>query len=115
MGDTIPPGETNIATEGGQHFGFPWFGGGQTRTNEYKDDTPPSGIVHPVMEHDAHAADMGAVFYTGKMFLEAYQEGYFWAQHGSWKELILLVLELCGYQLKMDNLLVIQSHLLRVG
>ena len=50
MGDTIPPGETNIATEGGQHFGFPWFGGGQTRTNEYKDDTPPSGIVHPVMD-----------------------------------------------------------------
>ena len=84
MGDTIPPGETNIATESGQHFGFPWFGGGQTRTNEYKDDTPPAGIVHPVMEHDAHAADMGAVFYTGKMFPKAYQEGYFWAQHGSW-------------------------------
>ena len=88
LGDTIPPGETNIATESGQHFGFPWFGGGQTRTNEYKDDTPPSGIVHPVMEHDAHAADMGAVFYTEKCS-QSYQEGYFWRSMVLGIELIL--------------------------
>ena len=37
MGDLIPAGETNRVTEQGQHFGFPWFGGGKTRTNEYKD------------------------------------------------------------------------------
>jgi glucose/arabinose dehydrogenase len=84
MGDTIPPGETNISDKAGQHFGFPWYGGGKVRTAEYKDSTPPADAVFPVLEHDAHAADMGSVFYTGKMFPEQYRGGYFWAQHGSW-------------------------------
>ncbi|MCW5627132.1 MAG: PQQ-dependent sugar dehydrogenase [Burkholderiales bacterium] len=84
MGDTIPPGETNISTAVGQHFGFPWFGGGKIRTNEYKDSAPPANAVFPVLEHDAHAADMGALFYTGKQFPEKFRGGYFWAQHGSW-------------------------------
>jgi glucose/arabinose dehydrogenase len=84
MGDLIPPGETNRWTKVGQHFGFPWYGGGKVRTTEYKDSTPPADIVFPVAEHDAHAADMGAHFYTGKQFPTKYQGGYFWAQHGSW-------------------------------
>ena len=32
MGDDIPPGELNQITETGQHFGFPWFGGGHAAT-----------------------------------------------------------------------------------
>ncbi len=84
MGDTIPPGETNISTRAGQDFGFPWYGGGKVRTAEYKDSTAPADAVFPVLEHDAHAADMGATFYDGKQFPEVYRGGYFWAQHGSW-------------------------------
>jgi len=84
MGDTIPPGETNRLTKVGANFGFPWYGGGKVRTAEYKDATPPADAVFPVIEHDAHAADMGATFYSGKMFPEKYRGGYFWAQHGSW-------------------------------
>ena len=37
MGDDIPPGELNRADKPGMNFGFPWYGGGKTRTNEYKD------------------------------------------------------------------------------
>ena len=33
---------------------------------------------------DAHAADLGIVFYTGKKFPAKYQGGVFTAQHGSW-------------------------------
>ncbi len=84
MGDDIPPGELNRQTEAGQHFGHPWYGGGTVRTNEYKDDTPPEGIVHPAVETIAHAADLGMMFYTGRMFPEAYRNGIFSAQHGSW-------------------------------
>ena len=84
MGDTIPPGETNISTKAGQHFGFPWYGGGRIRTADYKNAIPPADAVFPVLEHDAHAADMGAMFYTGRQFPETYRGGYFWAQHGSW-------------------------------
>jgi glucose/arabinose dehydrogenase len=84
MGDDVPPGELNRATEAGQHFGFPWYGGGKIRTNEYKDSEPPADAVFPQVEQVAHAADLGLVFYTGKMFPAEYRGGIFSAQHGSW-------------------------------
>lgn len=84
MGDDIPPGEINRQTAMGQNFGFPWYGGGSTRTNEYKDDKPPADIVMPAVETIAHAADLGMMFYTGRMFPAQYRGGIFSAQHGSW-------------------------------
>ena len=84
MGDDIPPGELNKAPGMGYNYGHPWFGGGMTRTNEYKDETPPEGIVHPQVDMDAHAADLGMTFYSGKMFPAKYRGGIFVAQHGSW-------------------------------
>ncbi len=84
MGDDIPPGELNRATGPGQHFGFPWYGGGKVRTLEYQDSEPPADAVFPEVEMDAHAADLGMMFYTGKMFPAQYRGGVFSAQHGSW-------------------------------
>ena len=84
MGDTIPAGEMNQVTGPDQHFGFPWYGGGKTRTTEYKDSEPPAGAIFPQVEQDAHAADLGLSFYTGKQFPAKYQGGIFSAQHGSW-------------------------------
>ncbi len=84
MGDEIPPGELNRADRAGLHFGFPWYGGGKVRTVEYKDSEPPANVVFPQVEMDAHAADLGMSFYTGKQFPEKYRGGIFSAQHGSW-------------------------------
>ncbi|WP_346894445.1 PQQ-dependent sugar dehydrogenase [uncultured Roseibium sp.] len=84
MGDDIPPGEINHATAAGQNFGFPWYGGGHTRTNEYQNEEPPADVVFPAAEQVAHAADLGMKFYTGKMFPAKYQGAIFSAQHGSW-------------------------------
>ncbi|MEM9763518.1 MAG: PQQ-dependent sugar dehydrogenase, partial [Pseudomonadota bacterium] len=84
MGDDIPPGELNRQTEAGQHFGHPWYGGGTTRTNEYKGQEVPVDVVHPVVETVAHAADLGMVFYTGNQFPDKYKNAIFSAQHGSW-------------------------------
>ena len=84
MGDDIPPGELNRATKPGEHFGFPYYGGGKIRTNEYKDKEPPANVVFPQVEMTAHAADMGMIFYTGKMFPPKYQGGIISAEHGSW-------------------------------
>jgi glucose/arabinose dehydrogenase len=84
MGDTVPPGELNRATAAGQNFGFPWFGGGKVRTDEYKNSEPPAGTIPPQVEMDAHAADLGMHFYTGKQFPQKYRGGIFSAQHGSW-------------------------------
>ena len=85
MGDDIPPGELNRADKAGMHFGFPYFGGGKTRTNEYKDQQPPAEATFPQVEMAAHAADLGLMFYTGRMFPQKYRGGIFSAQHGSWK------------------------------
>ncbi len=84
MGDDIPPGELNRQTAAGQNFGFPWYGGGDTRTNEYAGETPPEGLVFPAVETVAHAADLGMEFYGGNMFPEKYKNAIFSAQHGSW-------------------------------
>ncbi len=84
MGDDIPPGEINRADEAGLDFGFPWFGGGHVRTNQYASETPPQGLVFPRVEEDAHAADLGMTFYRGDMFPEQYRGGIFSVQHGSW-------------------------------
>ncbi|WP_210202524.1 PQQ-dependent sugar dehydrogenase [Alsobacter soli] len=84
MGDKIPPGELNRATQPGQNFGFPWYGGGKVRTVEYKEDQVPQNVVFPQVEMDAHAADLGMTFYTGRMFPKKYQGAIFSAQHGSW-------------------------------
>jgi len=85
MGDDIPAGEINRATKAGQFFGYPWKQG-KTRITEYgydKDPLPPN-ITDPQVYMDAHAADLGMVFYTGRAFPAKYQGGIFSAQHGSW-------------------------------
>jgi glucose/arabinose dehydrogenase len=85
MGDLIPTGEINRATKPGQFFGYPWKQGA-TRITEfgYDKDPLPANITEPVVQTDAHAADLGLVFYTGKKFPAKYQGGLFSAQHGSW-------------------------------
>jgi glucose/arabinose dehydrogenase len=84
MGDEIPAGEINRAPKPGLNFGFPWFGGGKTRTEDYKGDTPPADVIFPEVEMPAHAADLGMHFYVGSQFPAKYKGGIFSAQHGSW-------------------------------
>jgi glucose/arabinose dehydrogenase len=83
-GDEIPAGEINRAPKPGLNFGFPWFGGGKTRTEDYKGDTPPADVIFPEVEMPAHAADLGMHFYVGSQFPAKYKGGIFSAQHGSW-------------------------------
>jgi glucose/arabinose dehydrogenase len=94
MGDEIPPGELdrvpleNGKLKTGMWYGFPWRGGGDTRTDEYKNTPIPKELeakyVKPEVEMIAHAADLGMMFYTGRMFPAKYHNAIFSAQHGSW-------------------------------
>jgi glucose/arabinose dehydrogenase len=88
MGDDQPPGELNRIASAGLDFGFPWYGGGKVRTNEYKNDTPPANAVFPQVEQAAHAADLGLIFYTGTMFPAKYRGAIFSTQHGSWNRTV---------------------------
>lgn len=85
MGDDIPKGEINRATQAGQFFGYPYIVS-ETRITEfgYDKDAIPAGAVKPQVMTDAHAADLGMVFYSGRQFPAKYQNGFFSAQHGSW-------------------------------
>ena len=88
MGDDIPPGELNRIDKPGLNFGFPWYGGGHTRTKEYASETPPADVVFPEVDQAPHAADLGLTFYTGSMFPAKYQGAIFSAQHGSWNRTV---------------------------
>jgi glucose/arabinose dehydrogenase len=103
MGDDIPPGEMNRIDKIGENFGFPWYGGGHTRTNEYKNDTPPADIVFPEVEQVAHAADLGLTFYTGDMFPAKYKGAIFSTQHGSWNRTVPVGARLMVTFLKDDG------------
>ena len=85
MGDDIPAGEINRADKPGLFFGYPWIQG-RTRITQYgydKDPLPPNVTPAEVLM-DAHAADLGMVFYTGSQFPPTYRGAIFSAQHGSW-------------------------------
>jgi glucose/arabinose dehydrogenase len=88
MGDEIPPGELNRVPKPGMWYGAPYYGGGSTRTDEYKNQAIPKELadlyVKPQVEMIAHAADLGMMFYTGKMFPAKYRNAVFNVQHGSW-------------------------------
>ncbi|WP_419797830.1 MAG: PQQ-dependent sugar dehydrogenase [Terasakiella sp.] len=83
MGDDIPADELNRAPVAGLHFGYPYFGGGQSRISDFINETPPANRP-PVHAFQAHVAPLGIEFYTGNRFPERYNHGLFVAQHGSW-------------------------------
>jgi glucose/arabinose dehydrogenase len=88
MGDDKPPGEMNRIDKAGENFGFPYYGGGHTRTDEYAKDAAPANIVFPEVEQAPHAADLGLALYTGNQFPARYQGAIFSAQHGSWNRTV---------------------------
>ena len=104
MGDLIPAGEVNRATKAGQFFGYPWIQG-KTRITEhgYDKDPLPANVTNPEVLMDAHAADLGMVFYTGKKFPAKYQGGFFTAQHGSWNRTDPIGARLTFTSLKADG------------
>jgi glucose/arabinose dehydrogenase len=103
MGDDQPPGELNRADKPGMNFGFPYYGGGKTRTTEYKDQQVPAGVTFPQVEMAAHAADLGMHFYSGKMFPAKYRGGIFSAQHGSWNRTVPVGARVMFTSLKEDG------------
>lgn len=92
MGDDSPPDELNRITQPGQHFGFPYFGGGSDRTLKFKDQNPGQSAgqttTPPVVKFGAHVAALGIHFYRGTQFPAAYRQDAFVAQHGSWNRTI---------------------------
>lgn len=84
LGDDLPPGELNVVTEPGQHFGYPFCHAGDIPDPEYGIGVDCSEYVPPAQKLGPHVAPLGLAFYTGDMFPEEYRGQIFLAEHGSW-------------------------------
>lgn len=94
MGNDVPHDELNAAPNKGMHFGFPFYAGGDARQSEWKDKKLPQAMTSPVAEFQAHSANLGFKFYTGKQFPAEFQGNAIVAEHGSWNRM-----QPVGYQL----------------
>src|SRR5690606_34545227 len=84
LGDDVPHDEFNAAHTAGLHFGFPHYAGGDAQHPDWKNKKAPQKVTFPVAEFQAHSANLGFKFYTGKQFPAEYQGDAIIAQHGSW-------------------------------
>lgn len=84
MGDDTPPCEINRVTELGQHFGYPYFHGGDVADPEFSKGKNKQDYVYPEYNLDAHVAPLGIHFYHGQQFPTSYKNKLFVAEHGSW-------------------------------
>ena len=88
MGDDLPPEEFNRAPRAGLHFGYPWYGGGDARTSDFRSSEPPAPVTMPEVTFPAHVAPLGVHFYEGAMLPAEYRGDAFVAHHGSWNRSI---------------------------
>ena len=84
MGDDVPPCELNVATEKGQHFGYPFCHGGDTPDPEFGGKRDCEEFKKPYRNLGPHVAPLGVKFYTADLFPAQYHNQIFIAEHGSW-------------------------------
>jgi glucose/arabinose dehydrogenase len=84
LGDDLPPGELNRATEAGQHFGYPYCHGGDIPDPEFGAKRDCTEFTPPAQKLGPHVAPLGVKFYTGDVFPAEYRNQVFIAEHGSW-------------------------------
>lgn len=94
LGDDNPPGEMNILTETGQHFGYPYCHAGEVSDPWYGRERSCDEFEPPTQQLGPHVAAIGMTFYRGDAFPEEYRGHAFVAEHGSWNRA-----ERIGYRL----------------
>jgi len=94
LGDDNPPGEMNILTETGQHFGYPYCHAGEVSDPWYGRERSCDEFEPPTQQLGPHVAAIGMTFYRGDAFPEEYRGHAFVAEHGSWNRT-----ERIGYRL----------------
>ncbi|MBY6094316.1 PQQ-dependent sugar dehydrogenase [Ferrimonas balearica] len=85
MGDDLPPDEINRLEKVGDHFGYPYWHGGEVADPEYvAPEAMKARFIDPVARLQAHVAPLGVHFYQGEQFPARYRNALFIAEHGSW-------------------------------
>jgi glucose/arabinose dehydrogenase len=84
MGDNGPQDELNRLSKTGLNFGFPYCHAQGVPDRDIKKADACKDVTKPVALMGPHAAAMGVLFYTGKMFPAEYRDTMFIARKGSW-------------------------------
>jgi glucose/arabinose dehydrogenase len=84
MGDDGPQDELNRLSKAGLNFGFPYCHAQGVPDRDIKKADACKDVTKPVALMGPHAAAMGVLFYTGKMFPAEYRDTMFIARKGSW-------------------------------
>ena len=88
MGDQGPEDELNRISKPGLNFGYPYCHAKGVLDADFKRADGCKGVTLPVTTMGPHAAAMGVMFYTGKMFPKEYQNTMFIARKGSWNRTV---------------------------
>ena len=84
LGDDLPPGELNRASEPDMDFGYPYCHAGFIPDPDLGSLGKCEESIAPEQALGPHVAPLGMAFYTGDMFPEEYRHQIFIAEHGSW-------------------------------
>ncbi len=83
MGNNSPPEELNRAPQKGMFFGYPFFGGGNDRTQKFANAPLPQKATFPIATFPAHFVPLGVHFYRGEKLAHLKGDAFV-ALHGSW-------------------------------
>lgn len=84
LGDDTPPEEINVASEPGQHFGYPFLHGHDVVDPEFGGGMPADEVTKPTLTIQAHSAAIGIAFYSHSAFGKRFHNALFIAERGSW-------------------------------
>ena len=103
MGDKGPEDELNRMTKAGLNFGYPYCHAKGVLDADFKKAGGCKGVTLPVANMGPHAATMGVIFYTGKMFPKEYQNTMLVARKGSWNRTVKLGFDVVNVRPSKDG------------
>ncbi len=83
LGDTVPPDEVNVITDG-SHYGWPYCYGNKIADTKMPGDFDCAATVAPRIELPAHVAPLGLAFVPEEGWPEEMWYDLLVAEHGSW-------------------------------
>jgi glucose/arabinose dehydrogenase len=103
MGEEGPEEELNRVSKVGLNFGFPYCHSNGIPDVQFKKEDPCKGVTMPVVLLGPHAAVLGMIFYTGRMFPAGYQGTIFVARKGSWNRTKLFGYDVVNVRVDADG------------
>jgi len=99
MGDDLPACELNVATEDGQHYGYPYCHQGDLPDPKYGKFRSCDEFTPPAQNLVAHSAPLGLSFLNQAEVPAEYKSKLLIAEHGSWNRTIPV-----GYRITMVDI-----------